>query len=509
MPPQHFVILGGGISGLTAAWYLALNAPLTTKITLLEASNRFGGWIQSTRVGDDRILFEQGPRTLRPVGLGGLVVLDMINRLKISEFVHALPKDAPAAQNRYIFYPNKLVKLPGSNLISGIRQTLSTKFLLKSLSAVVREPFVRPVLPNLDESVHSFFTRRFNEQLADILISALAHGIYAGDVKKLSMRSTFTNIYNMEKSYGSVIRGAFSRNPSPPSDEDMTLVETINRDNEDLMKIINKSSLYSFKDGIGQLTNALVKDLRGKPNVELKVDSRVRELKFEDGNEIEIITNNGKFKGDHIISTIPAYELVKLLPMLPHLEYNPFVTVGVVNVAYEQPNLLPIKGFGVLFPQATPDNRHHVLGIVFDSDTMPLQDHPKDNYTKVTVMLGGHYYETFKEEELPDEEELLHQALQTLETTLGIYATPAEYVAKLQRKCIPQYYVNHHSRLGGLHNAIKENFKNRLSVCGSSYLGVSINDCVFNSAKLALNLLNDSKKDVVVTGLERVDVKIE
>ncbi|CAG8588229.1 12771_t:CDS:1, partial [Acaulospora morrowiae] len=54
-----------------------------------------------------------------------------------------------------------------------------------------------------------------------------------------------------------------------------------------------------------------------------------------------------------------------------------------------------------------------------------------------------------------------------------------------------------------------ENFKNRLSVCGSSYLGVSINDCVFNSAKLALNLLNNNKKDVVVTGLERVDVKIE
>ncbi|CAG8791574.1 9917_t:CDS:1, partial [Acaulospora morrowiae] len=155
-----------------------------------------------------------------------------------------------------------------------IRQTLSTKFLLKSLSAVVREPFVRPALPDLDESVHGFFTRRFNEQLADILISALVHGIYAGDVKKLSMRSTFTSIYNMEKSYGSVIKGAFSRNPSPPSDEDRTLVETINRDNENLMKIINKSSLYSFKDGIGQLTNALVKDLRDKPNVELKVDSR-------------------------------------------------------------------------------------------------------------------------------------------------------------------------------------------------------------------------------------------
>lgn len=78
MPPQNFVILGGGISGLTAAWYLARNAPSSTKITLLEASNRFGGWIQSTRVGEERILFEQGPRTLRPSGLGAYIILDMV-----------------------------------------------------------------------------------------------------------------------------------------------------------------------------------------------------------------------------------------------------------------------------------------------------------------------------------------------------------------------------------------------------------------------------------------------
>ncbi|CAG8678809.1 14039_t:CDS:2, partial [Acaulospora colombiana] len=272
-----------------------------------------------------------------------------------------------------------------------------------------------------------------------------------------------------------------------------------------LMNIINKSALYSFKDGIGQLTDALVKDLRNRSNVELKAGSRVSELKFGDANEVEITTSSGKFKGDHVISTIPTYELAKLLPTLPHLEYNPFVTVGVVNVAYAQRNLLPIRGFGFLVPQATPNNHYHVLGIIFDSDAMPSQDHPNDNYTKVTVMLGGHYYDSLEEEEFPNEEELLCQALQTIENTLGIYATPAEYVAKLQRKCIPQYYVNHHSRLKELHNAIKENFKNKLSVCGSSYWGVSINDCAVNSARLALNLLEDKPPGVVVTGLERVE----
>ncbi|CAG8446644.1 1721_t:CDS:2 [Diversispora eburnea] len=509
MSPQNFLILGGGISGLTAAWYLAQNAPLTTKITILEASKRFGGWIESTRIGKDKILFEQGPRTLRPFGLGGLVVLDMANKLNLRESIHAIPKNSPAAQNRYIFYPDKLVKLPGSNFFSGMKPILSTRFLLESIPAIIREPFVEKCLEE-DESIHSFITRRLNEKIANILISAIVHGIYAGDIKKLSIKSTFTNLYKMEKLYGSILKGSFSKN-SFLSTKDLNWIQDINRDNKDLMNTIKNSSLYSFKDGIEQLVLALVEDLKTRSNVELKTLTNVKELKFkEEENEIEIITNNGNFKGDHVISTIPAYELKKLIPVLPHLEYNPFVTVGVVNIAYNRPNLLPVKGFGVLIPQVTPNNPYHVLGIVFDSDAMPLQDYPKTDYTKVTLMLGGHYYynslrkEGGEEELLFNEEQLLNHSLQTLENVLGIYATPVEYQVKLQRKCIPQYYVGHHSRIRELHNVIKKEFKNRLSVGGSSYLGVSINDCVVNSAKLALNLL-DPKQEMIITGLEDVE----
>ena len=79
--PDNFVILGGGISGLSAAWYLSRYASPTTKITILEGSSRFGGWIKSRRVGKHKILFEQGPRTLRPNGIGGFVVLDMVSKL--------------------------------------------------------------------------------------------------------------------------------------------------------------------------------------------------------------------------------------------------------------------------------------------------------------------------------------------------------------------------------------------------------------------------------------------
>lgn len=75
---KNYIIVGGGISGLTTAWCLARYAPSTAKITLLEASNRFGGWIESKRVGNHQILFEQGPKTIRPAGIGGLLILDMV-----------------------------------------------------------------------------------------------------------------------------------------------------------------------------------------------------------------------------------------------------------------------------------------------------------------------------------------------------------------------------------------------------------------------------------------------
>jgi oxygen-dependent protoporphyrinogen oxidase len=76
-------ILGGGISGLSAAYYLAKASP-KTKVILIESSKRVGGWIRSQRVEcgqKDNVLFEMGPRTLRPVGAGGAAIIDMVTAI--------------------------------------------------------------------------------------------------------------------------------------------------------------------------------------------------------------------------------------------------------------------------------------------------------------------------------------------------------------------------------------------------------------------------------------------
>ena len=73
-------VLGGGISGLSTAYYLARLAPSTTRILLIEGKERLGGWIQSKRQED--VLFETGPRTLRPEGVNGAILLEMVGFIK-------------------------------------------------------------------------------------------------------------------------------------------------------------------------------------------------------------------------------------------------------------------------------------------------------------------------------------------------------------------------------------------------------------------------------------------
>lgn len=84
-------VLGGGISGLSAAYYLARLASPKTRIVLIEGSDRCGGWIRSQRTQEHGILFEAGPRSLRPVSTSGVVTLEMVRRREEERSIHVLP----------------------------------------------------------------------------------------------------------------------------------------------------------------------------------------------------------------------------------------------------------------------------------------------------------------------------------------------------------------------------------------------------------------------------------
>jgi oxygen-dependent protoporphyrinogen oxidase len=160
-----------------------------------------------------------------------------------------------------------------------------------------------------------------------------------------------------------------------------------------------------------------------------------------------------------------------------------------VNLFFPNPDLLPVHGFGYLIPRSVPLNQNpeRALGVVFDSDATVGQDTIEG--TKVTVMLGGHWWDVF--DTYPDEEEGAAMARSVLRRHLGITDVPSRTLVSLQRDCIPQYTVGHDQRMQVAHRALRDGYQGRLQVAGNSYTGVGLNDCVAAGVNAAMTVADD------------------
>jgi oxygen-dependent protoporphyrinogen oxidase len=201
----------------------------------------------------------------------------------------------------------------------------------------------------------------------------------------------------------------------------------------------------------------------------------------------------------HVISTISGSKLNALVQPdcdLSVLALTPAVTVMVVNLYYTNPNLLSVHGFGYLIPRSIPfdQNPERALGVVFDSDATIGQDAIPG--TKLTVMLGGHWWDGW--DSYPDEEEGAYMAKSILARHLGISEEPQAVRVALQKDCIPQYTVGHAERMMRAHEQLLASFRGRLKVAGSYYTGVGLNDCV----RAGYSVSHSFQQPYECTGLE-------
>ena len=172
----------------------------------------------------------------------------------------------------------------------------------------------------------------------------------------------------------------------------------------------------------------------------------------------------------------------------------------VVNLYYRSPSLLPERGFGYLIPRSVPfeQNPECALGVVFDSDSTVGQDTASG--TKVTVMLGGHWWDSFGGAGYPSSEEGVSMAKAVLRRHLGVTEEPETTQVGLQKDCIPQYVVGHEAKLKSTHFSLLSAFKGKLSVAGNTYTGVGLNDCVRAARDVVLAIKD--KEGGQITGLE-------
>src|SRR5690625_3028913 len=199
---KNIVIVGGGITGLSAAYYLQKeikekNLPFT--VQLIEASDRLGGKIKTKN--KNGFIIEQGPDSF----------------LARKEPAVRLAKDLGLEEDlirngtgqSYILVRNKLHKMP-SGAFMGI-PTQAKPFLFSGIFSMKGKlraggDYILPKGKAVsDQSLGGFFRRRFGDELVENLIEPLLSGIYAGDIDDMSLMATFPNFYNLEQKHKSLI----------------------------------------------------------------------------------------------------------------------------------------------------------------------------------------------------------------------------------------------------------------------------------------------------------------
>ncbi|KAK5710663.1 oxygen-dependent protoporphyrinogen oxidase [Elasticomyces elasticus] len=560
--PHNIAILGAGITGLSTAYYLTQSLP-SANITLYESSPRIGGWLSSHRVPvkDGTILFEAGPRTLRPNG-NGVLAARLLQELGLAKDAIFAQRTGPAAKNRYVYYPDRMVRMPHPSfgLSENIWNMLTEPVFAGTLWGVASEFFTAARLESVqDESVGDFFGRRLGKQPVDRLLSAVLHGIYAGDAYQLSAKSLFPTQWHDELQTGGILRGVLKAQADGrrvTRHEADFLLEMKNYAWDPLLKAtLVENTCWTLKDGLQALVDGLTRHLLSHGSVTFKTSSPVEEVKLsgQNGTTIDVLAK-GSEKPEtyrHVISALSPTHLnqvttsssttttIASTPLIPTI---PAVTVMTVNLYFRTPDLNP-PGFGYLIPRATPfeQNPERALGVVFDTayspspkdldfanwqitDTSQLQaardagqlvnvndfawlnmperpnaqDDVKERGTKVTVMLGGHWWDGWPS--FPSEKEGLALARSVLERHLNIKEEPEAYMVNLQSDCIPQYTVGHEDRLKTAHGRLQQQYKGQLRVAGNWMAGVGVNDCL----RSAWDVVRSIKDNRDGTGLEKV-----
>lgn len=176
-----------------------------------------------------------------------------------------------------------------------------------------------------------------------------------------------------------------------------------------------------------------------------------------------------------------------------------------VNLFYADPKLLPVSGFGYLIPRSVnfDQNPEFALGVIFDSETSSALDTVQG--TKLTVMLGGHWWDGWTD--YPSPEDGIQMARNLLERHLNIKAEPLVARATLQKDCIPQYEVGHVDRVLSYAKKLGS-FKGRLKVTGNWISGVGVNDSILASFELVkewdMSRTRGSELDEAFIGPEHV-----
>ena len=451
---KNIAIVGGGISGLAAAWFITKKFP-NYKVTLLESENRLGGKIQSSK--EQGFLFEHGPNGFMD---SRQEMVDFCDDLDLqSEMVNS---DDNAA-NRFVIKNGKLSALPKKP-----PQIFTSGFLpLSAKLRLMTEPF-RGKSKKEDESLYEFCDRRLGNHVAEYLIDPFTSGVFGADCRKISTKSAFAALWNMEQEYGSIFKGMRRKMKE--------------------QKGKKQGKLRSFKDGMEVLVKALKDKLSSK--IDVKLNAKVLDLQEKGSTYVlsaDIAGEKQTLEFDLVVLSCPARPCGKILSSLnsdlgSKISEISYSAITVVPQGYNKPQPEVTNAFGYLVPSA---EKNKIMGNLFDASVFPFR--APENSFSIRTMLGGG-----KDPEIINfsDDDVYKLILEENRQTLGIdYDADFKTIIRW-KEAIPVYEMNHWRLIEKLEQFTE---KKGIFVTGNAFYGVSMNDCVTSAIKTA-DKINDYLK---------------
>lgn len=445
---ERVAIIGGGVSGLAAAWFLEKKG--YKDIVLLEASAKAGGKIDT--IEEDGFLVETAADsfiTTKPEAL------ELVRDLGLEDEIIE-----PETNRFFICKDGRLLDSPkGLRMMAVVDEAEFRKtglFSEEGKERILAEKNVPPRRDEGDESFASFVTRRFGEEMLQNYAEPLFGGIYATPADEMSMQSTFPMFLQLEKKYGSLTAAATQSAQEKGS--------------------VNRSAFVGLKKGMGSLISTLDAGLK---HTRILYNTPVQTIeKTENGYRL-ILGNGEAMEADKVISALPAPILASLMadinPQAARLLKDFTVSSSlIVTLVYRKDK---VKGDIDATGYVSAKGEENIVSASTWTSSK-WKDRVPEGYFLARCFMRGVDMK---------EDAAIEQAHNTLKKVLDIDGGPEKTWVHSWSNALPQYKLGHKERVAKLQESMSK--LPGFDLAGAYLSGVGIPDCI-RQAKEAVEKLS-------------------
>ena len=452
---QRVVIVGGGISGLSTAYYLLRQAQKNEQLihcTVLEAAPTLGGKIKTERIGE--AVIEGGPEsfvTRKPWAYELCCELGLSDRLLAADDTgrnyvlhHGVPESVPTKPQGFLKTP--LLSWPGK-------------------LRAAREMWLPARASTEDESLGNLVRRRFGDEVLDNLVGPAVGSIYLSDVDQLSTQVSFDRFLKLEQTHGSLLKGMMAMQKTARAAKKLNGNAASTK----------PPPFVTLPNGLGELVEVLAAHLR-EMGCELCTGAAVTQIQREPGHSYTLQLGDGEtLHADAIVLAVPAFAMSDLIfahdaASADQLRAVRYVSVATVTFGFPRDAITkPFDGFGVVVPA---HEGSAVLACEVMSNKWPSRS-PHD-LVLLRAFLGGHRNEGIVSQ--PDEV-LMAQAQHALAGIFGLQGQPSLCRVFRWQPGNPQYPVGHLVSLAQTEVRLQRTLPN-VFLTGAGMRGLGLPDCV-------------------------------